>query len=77
VAGGIFLLLEAGLEIDFSSAWRQKGEALTIALMDIIVPMVLGFACAWLLPDHYLISPDRKLMFTLFLATVLTVSAMP
>jgi len=75
--GVFFFLLEAGLEIDFSSAWRQKGEALTIAVMDIVVPMALGFACAWFLPDYYLVSPDRKIEFTLFMATVLTVSAMP
>jgi len=62
-------LLEAGLEIEFFQRLAPKGEALTIALMDIIVPMVLGFACAWLLPDHYLISPDRKLMLRFFWQT--------
>ncbi len=30
--GVLFLLLETGLEIDFSSAWRQRGDALKIAL---------------------------------------------
>ena len=29
--GAFFLLLETGLEIDFSSAWRQRGDALKIA----------------------------------------------
>ena len=75
--GVFFFLLEAGLEVDFSSAWRQKGEALTIAVMDIIVPMGFGFACAWFLPDRYLVSADHKILFTLFMATILTVSAMP
>lgn len=75
--GVFFFLLEAGLEIDFSSAWRQKGEALTIAVMDILVPMGLGFVCAWMLPDRYLMPSGDKVMFTLFMATVLTVSAMP
>lgn len=75
--GVFFFLLEAGLEIDFSSAWRQKGEAMTIAVMDILVPMGLGFALAWMLPDQYLVNPHQKLMFTLFMATILTVSAMP
>ncbi len=30
--GVLFLLLETGLEVDFSSAWRQRGDALKIAL---------------------------------------------
>lgn len=75
--GAFFFLLEAGLEIDFSSAWRQKGEAMTIAIMDILVPMGLGFCCAWFLPNHYLLHPDQKVIFTLFMATILTISAMP
>ena len=75
--GAFFFLLETGLEIDFSSAWRHRGDALKIALTDIVVPMVLGFACAWFLPNSYLVSLDYKLMFCFFMATVLTISAMP
>ena len=75
--GAFFFLLETGLEIDFSSAWRHRGDALKIALTDIIVPMVLGFACAWFLPNSYLVSLDNKLMFCFFMATALTISAMP
>ncbi|MBI3314922.1 MAG: cation:proton antiporter [Candidatus Omnitrophica bacterium] len=75
--GAFFFLLETGLEIDFSSAWRRRGDALKIALTDIIVPMVLGFACAWFLPNSYLVSVDNKLMFCFFMATALTISAMP
>ena len=75
--GMFFFLMEAGLEIDFSSAWRQKSEAVTIAAMDIIVPMFFGFAFAWFLPSQYLVSPDHKIVFCLFIGTILTISAMP
>ena len=75
--GAFFLLLETGLEIDFSSAWRQRGDALKIAVADVVVPFTASFALAWLLPDAYLVSPDRKIAFALFMATVLTISAMP
>lgn len=75
--GAFFFLLEAGLEIDFSSAWRQKSEALTIAISDIVVPMVLGFTLAWFLPDSYLVSTEKRVEFSIFFATILTVSAMP
>ncbi|MBD3246715.1 MAG: hypothetical protein GF333_06840 [Candidatus Omnitrophica bacterium] len=75
--GVLFLLLETGLEIDFASAWRQRGEALKIAISDIAIPMVIAFACCFFLPAHYLADPDQRLLFALFMATVMTISAMP
>jgi len=75
--GVLFLLLEIGLEIDFSSAWRQRGDALKIAVTDIVVPLTISFAACFLLPDHYLADPGRRLFFSLFMATVMTISAMP
>lgn len=76
--GVLFLLLEAGLEIDFSSAWRQKGDALKIAVAGITVPMVIIFLCTnfWF-PDDLLVDPERKILFSLFLATILSITAMP
>lgn len=75
--GVLFLLLETGLEIDFSSAWRQRGEALKIALSDIVIPMMLAFTAFSFLPDVYLPDPDQRLTFVLFMATAMTISAMP
>ncbi len=75
--GVLFLLLETGLEIDFSSAWRQRGDALKIALSDIAIPMAVAFVPCLLLPAHYLVNPDQRLIFALFMATVMTISAMP
>ena len=75
--GVLFLLLETGLEIDFSSAWRQRGDALKIALSDIVIPMVIAFVPCFLLPAHYLVDPGQRLIFAVFMATVMTISAMP
>lgn len=75
--GVLFLLLETGIEIDFSSAWRQRGAALVIALSDIVIPMMLGFMVFQNLPNHYLPDPNKKMIFVLFMATTLTISAMP
>ena len=41
--GVLFLMLDTGLEIDFSIAWRQRGKALAIALTDIVTPITLAF----------------------------------
>ncbi|MEM4248180.1 MAG: cation:proton antiporter, partial [Candidatus Nanoarchaeia archaeon] len=75
--GIMFLLLDTGLEIDFSIAWRQRGNALTIALADIILPMIIAFVPAVLLPDSFLAHPEKRVIFGLFMATVMTISAMP
>ena len=75
--GVLFLLLEIGLEIDFSSAWRQQGDALKIALTDIIVPMAIAFLPIYFLPSRYLINPDQRLIFTFFMITVMAITALP
>mgnify|MGYP003584232762 FL=1 len=75
--GVLFLLLDTGLEIDFSIAWRQRGSALAIALADIVVPMAVAFVPVMFLPDAFLAHPERRLLFGLFMATVMTISAMP
>jgi len=75
--GVLFLLLETGLEVDFSSAWRQRGDALKIALAGVVVPMVIAFVPSLFLPSSYLAEPDHRLLFALFMATAMAISAMP
>lgn len=75
--GVLFLLLDVGLELDFSIAWRQRSSALVIALSDIIVPMAVAFAAVVWLPARYMVDPDHRVIFSLFMATVMTISAMP
>jgi Kef-type K+ transport system membrane component KefB/mannitol/fructose-specific phosphotransferase system IIA component len=75
--GVFFLLLETGLEVDFMAAWRQRGAALKLALSDIVVPMIIAFAVSYFLPLKYYGDPDRRLLFSVFMATVMTISAMP
>ena len=75
--GMFFFLLEAGLKMDFSIAWRNRGKALTIAIVGIVVPLVISFVCAYLLPDRFLVNPSQRLVFSFFMATVMMISSMP
>jgi Kef-type K+ transport system membrane component KefB len=75
--GLLFFLLEAGLKMDFSTAWRHRGKALAIALTDIIVPMAIAFSLCYFLPEKYLVNPNQRFLFSLFMATAMTISAMP
>jgi len=75
--GVLFLLLDTGLEIDFSIAWRQRGNAFLVAISDIVIPMVIAFAAVVFLPAGYMVNPEQRMIFALFMATVMTISAMP
>ncbi len=74
--GVLFLLLETGLEVDVSAAWRQRGPALKIGIIGVIVPLALGFVLSLWLPDHYLADPTQRVTFALFLGTTMAISAM-
>jgi len=74
--GVLFLLLETGLHVDVSAAWRARGPALRIGIIGVLVPLLLGSALSFLLPDRVLADPDQRLIFALFLGTTMAISAM-
>jgi len=74
--GVLFLLLETGLEVDLSAAWRQRGPAMRIGVIGVIVPLVVGFGLSMLLPEGYLAAPGTRIPFSLFLGTTMAISAM-
>ncbi len=75
--GVLFLLLDTGLEVDFSIAWRRRGSALIIALADIFIPMLIVFAVFIWMPGRYFIDDSNRMLVALFLGTVLTISELP
>jgi len=74
--GVLFLLLETGLEVDVSAAWRQRGPALRIGIIGVLVPLAIGFLLSLALPDRYLADPAHRFSFALFLGTTIAISAM-
>ncbi len=74
--GVFFLLLETGLEIDVSAAWRQRGPSLRVGIIGVVVPLVIGFSLSMALPDRYLAAPGTRIPFALFLGTTIAISAM-
>lgn len=77
VAIALFLLV-AGMEVDLSAIWRQGKVATTVGVTGIVGPFVVGFAIAWFAPKlmgrHANADP---LVFALFMATALSISALP
>jgi Kef-type K+ transport system membrane component KefB/mannitol/fructose-specific phosphotransferase system IIA component (Ntr-type) len=75
--GILFFLLDAGLDTNLTAALRQRRDALTISLSDLIIPMAIAFVPIWFLPESYIGPGGGRLLFTLFIATIMTISALP
>lgn len=71
-------LLVAGMEVNLSSVWRQGRLAIIVGMAGIVGPFGLGFGTAWLLPQQMGIAAGTDpLIFALFIATALSISALP
>lgn len=75
----VFLLLVAGLEVDLSIVWKQGKTALLISATGMVIPFVLGFALAYLLPGviGYEASSGMLLPFSLFVGIAMSITALP
>jgi Kef-type K+ transport system membrane component KefB/nucleotide-binding universal stress UspA family protein len=75
--GVLLLLVVTGLETDLNLIIHKGKTALMISLGGIVVPFVTGFGLGWLLPERFLTNPDGRLVFSLFIATAMSISAIP
>jgi len=75
--GVLFLLLSSGLDVDISMAWKQRRNSSTIAFSDIIIPFVLAFLAAFLIPRNYLPPGAGIIISAAFVGTALTISDLP
>lgn len=75
--GAMFLLLLTGLETDLPLIRRRARTAAGVAAGGLVLPLVSGAALAWFLPDHLLVDPDDRIVFVLFMATAMSVTAIP
>lgn len=76
-AGLVLLLVLAGIEVDVPALRQYIRPTIALASGASIVPFLMGFALGWLLPARYLVTPEQRLPFALFLATALSISAVP
>ncbi|SFS99582.1 cation:proton antiporter domain-containing protein [Halostagnicola kamekurae] len=75
--GLIMLLLVTGFETDIDLVISKGRTALLLSLGGILVPFVTGFALGWFLPSEFIVSADDRLVFSLFVATAMSISAIP
>lgn len=73
--GVFFLLLASGFHVDVRHALRQGRAALSVGVVGVLVPIVIGLPVFWLL-DPSLHGPEAdRLSFSLFLAVAGSITA--
>lgn len=75
--GAMFLLLITGLETDIKLIKRHAKTAISVSLGGISVTFLTGFLLGQYLPDFLLADADERLVFSLFVATAMSISAIP
>ncbi|MCI0454749.1 MAG: cation:proton antiporter [Candidatus Dadabacteria bacterium] len=74
----VLFLLVAGMEVDLSTIWRQGRRAFSLSISGIAIPFAIGFVAAWFVPRLLGREPGADpLIFALFFATALSISALP
>ncbi|ELZ12619.1 Na/H antiporter [Halovivax asiaticus JCM 14624] len=75
--GLIMLLIVTGLETDLDLILANGRTALVLSLGGIVVPFTTGFALGWVMPAAFIAAPGQRLVFSLFVATAMSISAIP
>lgn len=75
--GAMFLLLITGLETDIQLIKRHAKTAVSVSFGGISVTFITGFFLGQYLPEFLLADPDERLVFSLFVATAMAISAIP
>lgn len=77
LVGAMFLLLITGLETDLALIRRHARTAMGVSAGGILVTFSSGFALGQMLPDFLLADGAQRLVFALFVATAMSISAIP
>jgi len=75
--GMVMLLLLTGLETDLRLLKNLGRAALIASATGMALPFATGFILGTVTPASYLAQPDHRILFSLFLATAMSISAMP
>lgn len=77
VAVTLFLMV-AGLEVDLSNVWRKGWVGLKVGVVSIAIPFGAGLLAAWHLPQLFGYQQEvSPVLFALFLAIAMSISALP
>jgi Kef-type K+ transport system membrane component KefB/nucleotide-binding universal stress UspA family protein len=75
--GVMFLLVVTGLETDLELIKRKAKTAIGVATGGLVLPFAAGLGLGYLIPEDLLADPTQRTVFVLFVATALSISAIP
>jgi Kef-type K+ transport system membrane component KefB/nucleotide-binding universal stress UspA family protein len=75
--GVMFLLVVTGLETDLDLIKRKAKTAIGVATGGLVLPFAAGLGLGYLIPEDLLADPTQRTVFVLFVATALSISAIP
>ncbi len=75
--GAMFLLLITGLETDLQLIKHHAKKTFGIALGELPFSLACGFAFGFLIPTSLLVDPEQRLIFAMFIAIAISLSAIP
>ena len=75
--GAMFLMLITGLETDVKLIKRHARTAIGVSFGGISITFATGFLLGQYLPDFLVADPDNRLIFELFVAVSMSISAIP
>ncbi|MBS2035367.1 cation:proton antiporter [bacterium] len=73
----LLLLIVTGLEIDLSLIIQRLRTAAWVSAGGLVVPFGLGLALGAFSPAEFMTGPDKRVVFCLFVAVNLSISAIP
>jgi Kef-type K+ transport system membrane component KefB len=75
--GAMFLLVLTGLKTDPDLIRHQARPVAGVALGGLVLPLAMGFLLGSIIPGYMLPEPGKRLVFALFIAIALAISAIP
>lgn len=76
--GIVLFLMVAGMEVDLGTIWKRGRSATAVSLAGILTPFAIGAAASWISPGAFGYDGRTNLtLFVLFVATALSISALP
>jgi Kef-type K+ transport system membrane component KefB/nucleotide-binding universal stress UspA family protein len=77
IFGVMLLLLLTGLETDLELIARKARSVMGTAAGGLVIPLLCGFGLGLFIPDDLLTDPSNRIIFALFLAIAMSISAIP
>lgn len=75
--GAMLLLLITGFETDLPLIKHHSKKAFATASGGLLLPFTAGYIFSLYIPENFLVDPSQRIVFSLFIATAISLSAIP